>query len=266
MGERLRGKVAIVVGAGSTPGATIGNGRATAIVFARAGARVLLVDRDAAAAAETERAIAGEGGEAAVCAADVTRAEACAAMADACVQRWGRVDVLHNNVGIGAIGGAVDLEEAAWDRVLATNLKSMFLTCKHVLPHMVRQGSGVIVNVSSVAAERASAAVPLLAYSASKGGVNAFTRALAMEYAAQGIRVNAIMPGLIETPMAIDDPVRRYGLDRERLVRSRHEAVPMKRMGEAWDVAYAALFLASDEAKYLTGVILPVDGGLSCKG
>jgi NAD(P)-dependent dehydrogenase (short-subunit alcohol dehydrogenase family) len=265
MSGRLRDKVAIVVGAGSTAGAAIGNGRATAIVFAREGASVLLVDRDAGAAAETERVIAGEGGQALVFAADVTHAGECAAMAETCVQRWGRIDVLHNNVGIGAIGGAVDLAEAEWDRVVDTNLKSMFLTCKHVLPHMVRQGAGAIVNVSSLAAERSSEAVPLLAYSASKGGVNALTRAMAMEYAAKGIRVNAVMPGLIDTPMAIDDPVRRYGIDRERLVRSRNQAVPMKRMGEAWDVAYAALFLASDEAKYVTGVVLAVDGGLSCK-
>jgi NAD(P)-dependent dehydrogenase (short-subunit alcohol dehydrogenase family) len=264
-GSRLRDKVAIVVGAGSTPGAAMGNGRATAIVFAREEARVLLVDRDAGAAADTERVIAAEGGQAVAFTADVTSDAACKAVAEACVQRWGRIDVLHNNVGIGIFGGAVELAEADWDRVIDTNLKSMFLTCKHVLPQMVRQGVGAIVNVSSLAAERSSAAVALLAYSASKGGVNAFTRAMAIEYATRGIRVNAIMPGLIDTPMAIDEPVRRYGLDRERLVKTRNETVPMKRMGEAWDVAYAALFLASDEAKYVTGVVLPVDGGLSCK-
>jgi NAD(P)-dependent dehydrogenase (short-subunit alcohol dehydrogenase family) len=195
-------------------------------LFAREAASVVLVDRDPASAAETGRAIAAE--------------------------------------GIGVLGGPAELAEA--DRVLATNLKSMFLTCKSVLPHMERQGSGAIVNVSSMAAVRFSDAYPLLAYSASKAGVNALTRSIAMQYASRGIRVNAIMPGLIATPMAIDDPVRRYGLDREAFVRARNEAVPMKRMGEAWDVAYAALFLASDDAKYVTGVVLPVDGGLSCKG
>jgi NAD(P)-dependent dehydrogenase (short-subunit alcohol dehydrogenase family) len=260
---RLQGRVAVIVGAGSTPGETVGNGRATAIVFAREGASVVLVDRDAESARETARAIAGA---ALVVEADVTRADDCARIADETLRRHERIDVLHNNVGIGVLGGPVELREEDWDRVLATNLKSMFLTCKAVLPHMERQGSGAIVNVSSMAAVRASDAYPLLAYSASKGGVNAFTRSLAMQYAAKGIRVNAIMPGLIDTPMAIDDPVRRYGLDRAAYVRARNEAVPMKRMGESWDVAYAALFLASDEAKYVTGVVLPVDGGLSCKG
>ena len=149
--------------------------------------------------------------------------------------------------------------------MLDTNLKSVFLTCKHVLPAMERQGAGAIVNVSSVGAVRFSDAYPLAAYSASKGGVNSLTRAIAMQYAAKGIRANAIMPGLIETPMAVDEPARRLGIERARFARVRSETVPMRRMGEAWDVAYAALFLASDEAKYVTGVVLPVDGGLSCK-
>jgi NAD(P)-dependent dehydrogenase (short-subunit alcohol dehydrogenase family) len=248
------------------PGGTMGNGRAAAILFAREGASVVLVDRDPGSAAETGRAIAAEGGDSLVVEADVTRADACARVAAECLQRYGRIDVLHNNVGIGVLGGPAELAEEDWDRVLATNLTSMFLTCKSVLPHMERQGSGAIVNVSSMAAVRFSDAYPLLAYSASKAGVNALTRSIAMQYASSGIRANAIMPGLIATPMAVDDPVRRYGLDREAFIRARNEAVPMKRMGEAWDVAYAALFLASDEAKYVTGVVLPVDGGLSCKG
>jgi NAD(P)-dependent dehydrogenase (short-subunit alcohol dehydrogenase family) len=266
MPDRLHGKVAIVVGAGSTPGATMGNGRATAILFAREGASVVLVDRDSGSAAETGRAIAADGGESFVVEGDVTQADACARIASECLGRYARIDVLHNNVGIGVLGGPAELTEEDWDRVLTTNLTSMFLTCKAVLPQMERQGSGAIINVSSMAAVRFSDAYPLLAYSASKAGVNGLTRSIAMQYAASGIRVNAIMPGLIETPMAIDDPVRRYGLDREAFVRARNEAAPMKRMGTAWDVAYAALFLASDEAKYVTGVVLPVDGGLSCKG
>jgi len=264
-GDRLHGKVAIVVGAGQTPGDTIGNGRATAIVFAREGAAVLAVDRDADSAAETVRLIESEGGVASAFGADVTRSGDCEAMVEASLRLRGRVDVLLNNVGIGGPGGPVELGEEDWDRTLDTNLKAMFLTCKYVLPHMEQQGSGAIVNVSSLAAER-FAPMPLLAYSASKGGVNSLTRSIAMQYAAKGVRANAIMPGLIRTPMAVDDVVRRFGVDRDALVRMRDKAVPMQRMGEAWDVAYAALFLASDEARYITGIVLPVDGGLSCKG
>jgi NAD(P)-dependent dehydrogenase (short-subunit alcohol dehydrogenase family) len=263
---RLHDKVAIVVGGGSTRGASLGNGRATALLFAREGASVVVVDRDRASAAETRERIAAEGGRAVVVEADVTRAEDCTRMAAETIARFGRIDVLHNNVGIGVVGGPTELDEADWQRVLTTNLTAMFLTCKAALPQMEAQGSGAIVNVSSMAAVRASRAYPLLAYSASKGGVNALTRSIAMQYAARGIRANAIMPGLIDTPMAVDEPVRRFGLDRDVFVRARNEAVPMQRMGEAWDVAYAALYLASDEARFVTGVVLPVDGGMSCKG
>jgi NAD(P)-dependent dehydrogenase (short-subunit alcohol dehydrogenase family) len=266
MSKRLQGKVAIVVGAGATAGETMGNGRATAIVFAREGAAVLLVDRNLDSAAETKRLIDDEGGAASVFAGDVTQADAAQQMATECMRRHGRIDVLHNNVGIGALGGPVELTEEEWDRVIDTNLKSMFLTCKHVLPYMEQQRSGAIINISSMGAVRFSDVYPLAAYSASKGGVNALTRAIATQYASKGIRANVIMPGLIRTPMAVDEPVARYGLDKEQYIRMRNETVPMKHMGEAWDVAYAALFLASDEAKYITGVVLPVDGGLSCKG
>ena len=266
MGNRLQGKVAIVVGAGATPGETMGNGRATAIVFAREGAPVMLVDRDRDSAAETKRLIEDEGGKSFVFVGNVTQADATEQMAAECVKQYGRIDILHNNVGVGALGGPVELTEEEWDRVLDTNLKSMFLTCKHVLPHMERQGSGVIVNISSMGAIRFSDTYPLAAYSASKGGVNSLTRAIAMQYASKGIRANVIMPGLIRTPMAVDAPATQYGLDKEQFIRMRDAAVPMQHMGEAWDVANAALFLASDEAKYITGVVLPVDGGLSCKG
>jgi NAD(P)-dependent dehydrogenase (short-subunit alcohol dehydrogenase family) len=264
MGERLRDKVAIVVGAGSTPGETMGNGRATAILFAREGASVLLVDRDADSAKETQGMIAAEGGSASVCPADVTRGEDCRAMAERCVEAYGRIDVLHNNVGIGDLGGPVELSEEAWERVLSTNLKSMFLTCKYVLPQMERQGSGAIVNISSLGAVR-FAPYPMLSYSTSKAGVNALTRSIAMQYANRGIRANAIMPGLIDTPMAMEGISARLEIGKQELRRLRDQAVPMKHMGEAWDVAYAALFLASDEAKYVTGVVLPVDGGLALK-
>jgi NAD(P)-dependent dehydrogenase (short-subunit alcohol dehydrogenase family) len=265
MGERLKGKVAIVVGGGQTAGETIGNGKATAILFAREGAAVVVVDRNEDAARDTQQAIAAEGGTASVVVADVTRNDDCARIAAECIATHGRIDVLHNNVGIGVVGGPVELEEKDWDRVVDVNLKAMYLTCKHVLPHMERQGAGAIVNISSLASLICSP-VPMLVYNTTKAGVNALTRSIAMQYAARGVRANAILPGLIHTPMAVDDVVRRYGVDHDKLVRARNQAVPMQRMGEAWDVAWAALYLASDEAKYVTGVLLPVDGGLTCKG
>jgi len=265
MSGRLKNKVAIVVGAGCTPGDTMGNGRATAILFAREGAKVMLVDRRLDSAEETKRMIDAEGGTSFAFAADVTRSDDCKRMADKCVEVYGRIDILHNNVGIGTEGGPVELSEEDWDKIFDTNLKAMFLTCKHVLPYMADQGSGAIVNISSLGAVRFPP-YPMLAYSTSKGGVNSLTRAIAMQYAHQGIRVNAIMPGLIDTPMAIEGISVRLGMPKEELRRLRDAAVPMNRMGEAWDVAYAALYLASDEAKYVSGVILPVDGGLSCKG
>jgi NAD(P)-dependent dehydrogenase (short-subunit alcohol dehydrogenase family) len=265
MTERLKDKVAIVVGAGSTLGDTMGNGRAAAILFAREGASVALVDYREDSAEKTKQMIDEEGGESFVIQADVTRAVDCERMAEACAKKYGRIDVLHNNVGIGGGGGPVELSEEGWDKVIDTNLKSVFLTCKYVLPYMEKQGSGAIVNVSSMAAIR-FAPYPMLAYSSSKAGVNAFTRSVAMQYAPQGIRSNCIMPGLINTPMAIEGLSKRLGLEKEDLVRMRDDAVPMKHMGEAWDIAYTALFLASDEAKYITGVVIAVDGGLSCKG
>jgi len=265
MAGRLEGKVAIVVGGGQMPGETIGNGKATAILFAREGAAVVVADRDTAAAEDTCAAIAAEGGRALAVTADVTRSDDCARIVDTCVATHGRIDVLHNNVGIGIPGGPVELSEEHWDRVVDTNLKAMFLTCKHALPHMEKQGSGAIVNVSSLASLRCSP-VPMLAYNTTKAGVNALTRSIAMQYAPKGVRANAILPGLIRTPMAVDDVVRRFGVDRDKLVQVRDRAVPMLHMGEAWDVAWAAVYLASDEARYVTGVLLPVDGGLTCKG
>jgi NAD(P)-dependent dehydrogenase (short-subunit alcohol dehydrogenase family) len=264
MAGRIDGKAAIVTGGGQTPGDTIGNGRATAILFAREGARVLIVDRDDASARETEEKIRSEGGEATRFCGDVTRSEDCGAMARACVERYGRIDVLHNNVGIGAgDSGPVHLTEEAWDRIHTVNLKSMFLTAKHVLPVMRRQGGGVILNVSSIAS---ICAVGMLAYKTSKAGVNALTHALATGNAEYGIRVNAILPGLMNTPMAIEGISRQRGIAKEEVIRTRDAQVPLgRKMGTAWDVAYAALFLASDEAKFITGVLLPVDGGQSAR-
>ncbi len=260
---RLDGKVAIVAGAGQTPGDTIGNGRATAILFAREGARVLLVDRVGDSAAETAAMIEAEGGTAVPFAADVTREEDCREMVAACVGEFGRVDVLHNNVGIGAGDtGVTHLERDAWQRILDVNLTAMFLTCKHVLPLMREQRSGAIVNISSVAS---IASTGMLAYKVSKAGVNALTQQIAMGNARYGIRCNAILPGLVNTPMAIEGIAAARGTPKEELIRARDSMVPLGAMGSAWDVARAALFLASDEASFITGVLLPVDGGQSVK-
>jgi len=262
---RLKDKVAIVVGGGQTPGDTIGNGRATAILFAREGARVLIVDRDGRSALETQAMIESEGGAAGVFEADAADDRACRALVEACLERYGRIDILHNNVGIGA-GDAelVSLDEAVWDEILRVNLKSAFLTCKHILPVMREQGGGAIVNISSIAA--VAAAIELTAYKVSKAALNALTHATAMANARYEIRVNAIMPGLIETPMAIESIARRRGISKGELIHERNARVPLGgKMGTAWDVARAALFLASDEAKFITGVILPVDGGQSAR-
>ena len=260
---RLDGKVAIVVGAGQTPGETIGNGRATAILFAREGAKVLLVDRRLDSAQETEKMIADEGFASSSFEADVTKARDCAELVKACVDEFGRIDILHNNVGIGANDNTVTkLDEEAWDRIIDVNLKSMFLTCKHIVPVMREQGAGVITNISSVAS---IAAIPMLAYKVSKAGVNALTQQIAMGNARHGIRCNAILPGLMNTPMAIEAWVS-LGVDRETIVAQRDSQVPLGgKQGTAWDIAYAALFLASDEARFITGVLLPVDGGQSIK-
>ena len=262
---RLQNKVAIVVGAGQTPGDTIGNGRAAAILFAREGARVVLVDRDRVSARETQAVIETEGGECFVCEADVTRAEDCLAFTRAALDAYGRIDVLHNNVGIGA-GDAelAGLSEEAWDRILDTNLKGMFLSCRQVLPVMRQQQEGCIINISSIAA--VCSATSLTAYKISKAGVNAMTQSLAIGNAKYGVRVNAVMPGLINTPMAIEGLVKARNIAKEDLIRERDAQVPLRgKMGTAWDVAHAALFLASDEARFITGVVLPVDGGQSAR-
>lgn len=264
MSGRLEGKAAIVVGGGQTPGETIGNGRATSILFAREGARVLVVDRDLDSAKETKAMIDAEGGTAEVHAADVCRATDCESISDRCIELYGAIDILHNNVGIGGgDAGPTHLTEEAWDQIMDVNLKSVFLTCKYALPVMRKQGSGCITNISSVAAV---CAVGLVAYKTSKAGLNAYTHALATGNAKYGIRVNAIMPGLMNTPMAIEGISSARNVPREKLIEQRNSIVPLgKKMGTAWDVAYAATFLASDEAAFITGVILPVDGGQSAR-
>ena len=256
--DRLKGKVAVVMGAGSS-GPGWGNGKATAVLFARAGAKVLCADINPKAAEETADLIQGEGGTALALACDVTKSPQVKAIADAAVSQWGRIDVLHNNVGIAEMGGPIELSEEAWQRVMDINLNGAFLTCKHILPIMLDQGSGAIVNVSSIAAIRWSG-YPYASYYASKGALNQFTCGLAIQYARQGIRANVIMPGLMDTPLIRQQIVGQYENEAEML-RARHEKSPTGRMGDAWDVAHAALFLASDESKYINGVCLPVDGG-----
>lgn len=264
MADRLKDKAAIVVGSGQTPGDTMGNGRAIALLFAREGARVFLVDRDLASAEQTRRMIQDEGGEATAFEADITRAADNKALTDACKERFGRIDVLVNNVGIGTGDSSpIRLSEAAWDHILNVNLKGAFLTCKHVLPAMVDQEKGVILNISSIAAVCAAG---ILAYKTSKAGLNALTHTIAIKYAGKGVRANAIMPGLMNTPMAIEGIAKASGVATEELIRQRNAAVPLKGgMGDAWDTAYAALFLASDEARFITGVALAVDGGQSAR-
>jgi NAD(P)-dependent dehydrogenase (short-subunit alcohol dehydrogenase family) len=265
MPGRLEGKTAIVVGGGQTPGATLGNGRAVALLFAREGATVVVVDRDEASATETADQIRADGGEAHVHVSDLSSDAACAGVFDAAQSALrGRIDILHHNVGIG-IGDSTPtrLTEDAWDRILDVNLKAMWLTCKHVVPVMRAQGGGAIVGVSSLAS--IAAAGNLTAYKISKAGVNALIQALAQTNARHGIRANAILPGFIDTPMAVDAPARATGQAREELAAARASLVPMQHQGTAWDVAYAALYLASDESAFVTGVLLPVDGGQSVR-
>ena len=262
---RLAGKTAIVVGAGQTPGATIGNGRATALRFAQEGAHILLVDRDDASVKETQQLALEAGSRADVLVADIALPDGPARIAENAVATLGRIDILHNNVGIG-IGDATPtrLSEDAWDRIHDVNLKAMWLTCKHVIPVMREQHSGSIVCVSSIAA--IAAAAHITAYKVSKAGVNALVHQLAVTNAHHGIRVNGIMPGFIDTPMGVDAPVELMGMSRDEYADVRAQMVPLNnRQGSAWDVANAALFLASDEAAFITGALLPVDGGQSAR-
>lgn len=261
---RLEDKVALVVGGGQTPGETIGNGRAIAVTFARQGAKVMVADRLRERAQDTVDEIESDGGVAAAVVGDVRSSADCHAMVEATTGAFGSLDILVNNVGIGAgDSGPVSLEENVWDHIQDVNLKGMYLMCKHALPVMRAQGEGVIVNISSIAAV---CSVGLLAYKTSKAGVNALTHAVAMGNAKHGIRANAIMPGLMDTPMAVDDLARALDVDRAMVAERRAEQVPLgQRQGTAWDVANAALFLASEEAQFITGVALPVDGGQSAR-
>ena len=263
---RLKDRVAIVVGAGQSPGEGMGNGRATALTFAREGAKVLCVDHNLASAEETVAMIKGSQGTAVAFKADVIKdAEIKAMVADA-HQRWGRIDILHNNVGVSISGGdaeLLDITEEAFDRCVAINLKSCILACKHVIPIMRQQKSGAIVNISSMAV---ITTYPYVAYKATKAAMVSFTEQLAYQNAQYGIRANVILPGLMNTPMAVDTRAREFKKSRAQVEAERDSQVPLrKKMGTGWDVANAALFLASDEANFITGVTLPVDGGASVR-
>lgn len=263
---RLKDKIAIVVGAGQSPGQGMGNGRATALTFAREGAKVLCVDHHADSAEETVDMIKAANGTAVAFKADVTRSADIRAMVEDATNRWRRVDILHNNVGVSLAGGDAELlalTEEAFDRCVAINLKSCILTAKHVIPIMRLQRGGVIINISSMAA---ITTYPYVAYKATKSAMIAFTEQLAYQNAEYGIRANVILPGLMDTPMAVDTRAREFGKSRAEVAAERDGKVPLRRkMGTAWDVANAALFLASDEANFITGVTLPVDGGSSVR-
>ena len=261
MVDRVKGKIALLFGGGQTPGETIGNGRATALVLAREGATVVVVDRDLASARETVAAIESEGGKASALACDVVDEAQVRATVVACRSQYGRIDILHNNIGASlALGDATatELEADAFDRLVNVNLRGMWFACKYAIPVMREQESGSIVNISSMAAR---SAYPYIGYKTTKAGVIALTENLAMANARYGIRANVILPGLMNTPMAIESRVAA-GTPREEVVASRDRQVPLRRkMGTGWDVAYASLYLHSDEAGFVTGVSLPVDGG-----
>jgi NAD(P)-dependent dehydrogenase (short-subunit alcohol dehydrogenase family) len=267
--DRLSGKVAIVAGAGSI-GPGWGNGKATAAVFAREGAKVVCADINLAAAEETAALIQGEGGQAFAVQTDVTESAAVADLVETTLSRYGRIDILDNNVGIAEVGGVVDLPEETWERVFKINLTGAFLAMKHVIPVMQRQFAesgegGSIINISSIASIRHTG-VPYASYSATKAALNHLTRTTAAQYAREKIRVNAILPGLMRTPMVAHSAglATAYGAgDVEAMWAARDAQVPMGHMGEAWDVAHAALFLASSEARYVTGIELVVDGGIT---
>lgn len=265
MAGRLQDRVALITGAGSI-GPGWGNGKATAVLFAREGAQVFAVDLELAAAEETREIIGREGGVCRTQQVDVAKAHGVQAMVDACMAAFGRIDVLVNNVGIARTGGIVTTSEADWDRVSDVNLKSVYLVCRRVVPIMERQGKGAIVNIASIAAHRWTG-ISYASYYATKGAMVSLSRAIALEYAAQGIRCNSVSPGLMNTPMIHHGLTGAYGAegDAANLVRVRDAQCPMGHMGDGWDTAHACLFLASDEAKYITAHDLVVDGGITAK-
>jgi NAD(P)-dependent dehydrogenase (short-subunit alcohol dehydrogenase family) len=263
MSGRLPGKVAVVFGGGSV-GPGWGNGKASAVKYAREGARVAVIDIQLDAARETVEIIRGEGGQAQAYACDISNEPRISVLMPEIIRQFGRVDILHNNVGAPIMGSVEDMPSAEWDRAQDLNLKGAFLTCRAVLPHMKANRAGVITNISSIAAIRHTG-YPYAAYYASKAGLNQLTMSIALQYAPYGIRANTIMPGMMDTPHIYQAIVGQYEDDRKAMVEERSALCPMGRMGTGWDVANAAAFLASDEASYITGVNLPVDGGITCR-
>lgn len=254
---RVDGKIAIVTGAGSTPGPGMATGRACAIVLAREGAKVLLADINDERAIETKRLIEDEGGSAEVFVGDLTKDADCAAMVRAALDHFGTLDILVNNIGVAVAGNVVDTSETDWDRVLDLSVRTMFLGSKHAVPVMAEKGAGAIVNIGSISGSRGGNYV---AYAAAKGAVNALTVDMAYSHGRQGIRVNAIAPGHITTPLLFSvTGVTPESEHRQRLAAA---SGPLGTSGDGWDVAWAATFLASDEARWITGTVLPVDGGV----
>jgi NAD(P)-dependent dehydrogenase (short-subunit alcohol dehydrogenase family) len=259
--KKMQDRVVIVTGAGSVATGW-GNGRATAVRFAEEGAKVFAVDRDGAKLSETLSLIAQAGGTAEPHICDVTDGKAVAAMVQACLHAFQRVDVLVNNVGGSASGGPVEMSEEVWDAQVDFNLKSVFLACKHVLPVMERQGAGAIVNLASTSGLRWTGS-PQVGYAASKAGVMQLSRVVAVQYANKGIRVNTVVPGQLHTPMVEARLAgQRAGGDVEKLLQTRVSRIPAGFMGDGRDTAHAALFLASDEARFVTGTEIIVDGGM----
>ncbi|MBI3704208.1 MAG: SDR family oxidoreductase [Rhizobiales bacterium] len=264
MSGRLQNKIAIVTGAGCV-GPGWGNGRATCVRFAEEGAKIFAVDRDLASTAETVERVKAVGGEIAVQQCDVTDSQSVAAMVAACLKRFGRIDVLVNNVGGSAAGGPVEMSEEVWDAQVDFNLKSVFLTCKHVLPVMEKQGAGAIVNTASTSGLRWTGAAQV-GYAATKAGVIQLSRVVAVQYAAKGIRVNTVVPGQLHTPMVEARLAKqRAGGDVAALLKARVARIPQGFMGDGRDTANAALFLASDEARFITGTEIVVDGGMTVR-
>ncbi|NYT26134.1 SDR family oxidoreductase [Alcaligenaceae bacterium] len=258
---RLDDKVALVTGCGST-GDGWGNGQAISVLLARQGARIFGVDLSLEAAGNTANIIREEGGDVEVMSCDATVSEDVQAMVDACMRRYGRIDILINNVGRSEPGGPVEMSESTWDDQMDVNVKSAYLSCKHVLPIMERQGAGVVVNVSSIAGLR-YVGKPQVAYAAGKAALMQFTRTTAVIYAPKGVRLNCVVPGLVFTPLVRRLADKYAQGDFDGFVAHRHNQVPMGHMGDAWDVAHAALFLASDESRYITAQEIVVDGGIT---
>lgn len=266
MTGRLDGKIAIVTGAG-TSGAGWGNGKAVAVAMARAGARVVAVDLNAEAVEDTRDIIVGEGGECALFVGDMTESNAVRELVDFTGRVFGPVEILHNNVGIFALGGPVELSEDVWDQIIRVNLRSMFLTCKHALPVMVDNSTGSIINVGSISGMRYMG-VPQTAYATTKAGIIAFSRSVAAQYGPNRIRANSLVLGIIQTPMLINAVERQHARKYwsqsfAETRRAREQSIPLRTYGDVWDVAEAAVFLASDEAKYITGTEIILDGGVT---